>query len=599
MEERESWGSKISFILACIGYAVGLGNIWRFPYLVYKSGGGAFFIPYVIMLIFCGIPLLYMELSMGQYTRRGPIGALGKMCPILKGAGLATVIMSFLLSTYYNVIMSWALFYFFSSFSSTLPWENCDNEWNSPNCWPIIKRGNQSITSHPILSSEKVTTTGKLNSTFSSTQEFYDHRVLGITKGIEEMGSIRGELFGLLLLAWVLVYFCIWKSVKATGKVVYFTATFPYVLLIVFTVRAVTLEGANQGIVFLFKPDWEEVMKPKVWVYAAAQVFNSIGIAFGSLIAFASYNKFDGPILKNTMIVVLVDAFTCILCGVCVFATLGNLAHIQGEGVTVKDVVANGPGLVFVAFPTALSQMPLPQFWSVIFFAMLVMLGIDSQFAIVEVVITSLKDGYGRQIDKYLKRHEILVLIVCIFSFLCGLPNIFEGGIYFYQLMDYYTAAISLMYIALAETVAVVWCYGANRLSANITEMTGYSPNWFFKVCWFVIAPLLLCVQVVFSMIDYSVPSYNNGQYVYPAWCIGLGWFIASLSLLPIIIVAIVTVIFTPGKTIFRKFLNSWSSVINTCPCCDTPLGAGYRVCGEHGKMSSKYLETTTGITPL
>ena len=84
-EERETWGSTVSFILACIGYAVGLGNIWRFPYLAYKSGGGAFLVPYFVMLLLCGIPLLYMELAVGQYTRRGPIGALGKICPILKG----------------------------------------------------------------------------------------------------------------------------------------------------------------------------------------------------------------------------------------------------------------------------------------------------------------------------------------------------------------------------------------------------------------------------------------------------------------------------------------------------------------------------------
>ena len=136
-EPRESWGSTLSFILACVGYAVGLGNIWRFPYLAYKSGGGAFLIPFAVMLLLCGIPLLYMELAAGQYTRRGPIGAMGKLSPILKGAGVATVIMTFLLSTYYNVIMSWALFYFISSFSSVLPWEQCNHEWNSQECRPI------------------------------------------------------------------------------------------------------------------------------------------------------------------------------------------------------------------------------------------------------------------------------------------------------------------------------------------------------------------------------------------------------------------------------------------------------------------------------
>merc|ERR1711953_1428004 len=391
-EQRETWGSTLSFILACIGYAVGLGNIWRFPYLAYKSGGGAFLIPYLVMLLLCGIPLLYMELAVGQYTRRGPIGALGKICPLLKGAGLSTVIMSFLLTTYYNVIMSWALFYLVYSFSPSLPWETCDNYWNSPSCRPIKSNVTMDLTT-------------EMNNTHSSTQEFYDLRMLRMTEGIENMGGFSWELLAALCVAWTLVYFAIWKSVKVTGKVVYFTAT------------------------------WDEMLEPKVWVYAAAQVFNSIGIAFGSLIAFASYQDFNGPILRNSLIVIVIDAFTCILCGVCVFSTLGSLAYSQGT--TVDNVVTQGPGLVFVVFPHALSQLPLPQLWAVIFFLMLVFLGIDSQFAMVEVVITSLTDSYKDYIDKYL-RHEVMVLIVCVVSMLCGIPNLFEGGIYFFQIMDYY-----------------------------------------------------------------------------------------------------------------------------------------------------------------
>jgi len=124
---REQWGSPVSFLLACIGSAVGLGNIWRFPYLCYKSGGGAFLIPYCIMLCFCGLPLLFMELTAGQYTRQGPIGALGKICPMFQGAGIATVTISFWLCTYYNVIISWAMFYFVSSLQDPLPWTGCGN----------------------------------------------------------------------------------------------------------------------------------------------------------------------------------------------------------------------------------------------------------------------------------------------------------------------------------------------------------------------------------------------------------------------------------------------------------------------------------------
>ena len=205
------------------------------------------------------------------------------------------------------------------------------------------------------------------------------------------------------------------------------------------------------------------------------------------------------------------------------FSTLGSLAHSQGT--TVDQVVTQGPGLVFVVFPHALSQLPLPQLWAVIFFLMLVFLGIDSQFAMVEVVITSLTDSYQDYIEKYL-RHEVMVLIVCLVSMLCGIPNLFEGGIYFFQIIDYYTAAISLMYIALFETIAIVWLYGVRRLSANIEDMTGRKPSIIFRICWMFVSPVLILVIWVFTLYDYEAPVY--GDYVYPWWCVLLGWCIGS-----------------------------------------------------------------------
>ncbi|RXN30007.1 sodium- and chloride-dependent GABA transporter ine-like isoform X1 [Labeo rohita] len=130
-EPRETWGRRLEFVLASIGYAVGLGNVWRFPYLCYRSGGGAFLIPYLIMLFLCGIPLLFMEFTVGQYTRLGPVHAVAKICPLFKGVGLATVVISYVLCTYYNVLMTWALYYLLHSFSSSLPWQSCNNTWNS------------------------------------------------------------------------------------------------------------------------------------------------------------------------------------------------------------------------------------------------------------------------------------------------------------------------------------------------------------------------------------------------------------------------------------------------------------------------------------
>ena len=134
-EKRPNWNNRIEFLLACVGYSVGLGNVWRFGYLCSKSGGGAFLIPYFINLIIVAVPLMYMEFSVGQFTRRGPIGAMAKICPFFKGTGIATVVISFFLTTYYVVIIGWDLYFLFSSFASEVPWKTCNNPWNTKDCW--------------------------------------------------------------------------------------------------------------------------------------------------------------------------------------------------------------------------------------------------------------------------------------------------------------------------------------------------------------------------------------------------------------------------------------------------------------------------------
>lgn len=546
-------------MLACIGNVVGLGNMWRFPYLCAKSGGGAFLIPYFTMLLVCGIPLLYMELAVGQYTRLGPIQAMSKICPFFKGTGVATAIMSFLLSTYYNVIIAWSLYYFVSSFYNPLPWVGCNNSWNTDNCWDGT-----------------LNATELRNGTVSAPQEFFDHSMLKMTDGIDNFGNVRWELVGCLAVAWLLVYFCLWKGLKSTGKVVYVTATLPYLLIGAFLFRALTLEGSDLGLKYFFEPKWELLLTAKVWVYAAAQNFNSIGIAFGSIMTFSSYNPFDNRIMRDTLVIAMVDAFTCILAGMCVFGTLGNLAFEQNK--TVEEVVSSGPGLVFVAYPQALSKMPAAQVWAAIFFAMLLCLGIDSQFACVEVTITTIKDAYGHWVRKYLKRHEVLVLLVCFVSFILGLPNIMQGGIYFFQLIDYYTAAISLMYIAFFEVVAIVWIYGANRLASNVREMTGSLPNLYIRGCWMFASPCLILAIWIFSMADYEAPTYNNGKYRFPPWSIAMGWMIASFSILAIPIFAVISVINAKGDSISQKFAAAFRSQIRECPCCGKLLNDQHEV---------------------
>ncbi|KAL4660615.1 sodium- and chloride-dependent GABA transporter ine-like [Arapaima gigas] len=530
--KRVTWNKQIEFTLAGIGCAVGLGNVWRFPYLCYRSGGGAFLVPYLLMLVVLGIPLLYMELAVGQYVRRGPVHAMAKLCPLLKGVGLATVAISFIMCTYYIIIITWALYYLFSSFQSPLPWENCNNTWNRPNC-------TSSIT----------------NNSFSSTasQQFFNYKVLERTAGVEDPGTIRWELFLLLLVAWILVYLSIFKGVKSTGKVVYFTALFPYVILVALLINNMQLPGAIKGIEFFIIPEWDKLRSLEVWVNAAAQIFNSLGIGFGSLMAMASYNDFHNSVLKDTLVISITNSFTSILAGFVIFSAFGYMSHLQN--IPVSDIAVDGPGLVFVVYPQTFPMMSLPPLWALLFFFMLLCLGLDSQFAMVEVMVTSLIDGYGAFLLKYLKQKEILVLIVCCFSFFLGIPHVMQVGIYVFQLMDHYTAIVSIMFLAFFEVAAVCWLYGVRRLSDNIQEMRGNKPNVFFIACWTVISPVLVAVILVFSVIQFKPARYEN--YQYPPWCQGIGWIIAIASIVWIPLCALHTLWVLPGS--FKERL--WKSI--------------------------------------
>ncbi|WAR02647.1 INE-like protein, partial [Mya arenaria] len=337
-------------------------------------------------------------------------------------------------------------------------------------------------------------------------ESFFRQRVLEKTSGIDEPGALRWDLSLILLMCWILVYFCIWKGPRFTGKVVYFTVTFPYLVLVILLVRGLTLPGAINGVLYFVVPRWELLKDANVWVAAAAQTFNSLGIAFGGIITMSSYNNKSHRILKDVLVIGIVDALTCILAGLAIFSILGYLAYNQG--MDVEDVIKEGPGLVFVIYPAAFTSMPVSQLISVLFFLMLVTLGIDSQFASVEVIVTTIQDHFGLQVKKYLRRKEILVLVVCIVSYLCGLPNVTQGGIYFFQLIDYYAAAMSLMYLA------------------------------FFEGIW------------IFSLVQYK--PFSMAGYEYPTWATVLGWLLAAMSIVCIPAGMVHTVISTKGNSLWE-----------------------------------------------
>ncbi|XP_052279081.1 sodium- and chloride-dependent taurine transporter-like isoform X4 [Dreissena polymorpha] len=550
VKAREVWAKKIDFLFALIGFSVGLGNVWRFPFLCYKNGGGAFLIPYFIAVFLGGIPSFFLEVSLGQFMSEGGIG-VWKIAPLFQGIGYASAVIVFILNCEYNIILTWAYYYLFASFTSVLPWSNCDNEWNTETCHVDHRKitnmiGN--ITNYLNITAVNVNAslvdlgiTGLPTALTNETQvhindpvtEFWERKVLGLSSGIDEPGVVKWDLCLCLLLAWVIVYFCIWKGIRSSGKVMYFTATSPYVFMFILLIRGLTLEGAMDGIKFYLIPDFSRLTDPQVWVDAGTQIFFSYSISLGTLTALGSYNRFNHNSFRDALLFAGVNTFTSLLAGLVIFSILGFMAVRQG--VSVADVAESGPGLAFIAYPEAVSQMPVAPLWSALFFTMIILLGLDSQFVGVEGFITFMVDLYP---DVFRKGHrrEILIGIVCAISFLIGLSMVSQGGMYVFQLFDYYSSSRIVMIVAFFECVVVSYVYGADRFQDNLEMMYGFRVFPVVKWMWKLLTPLFTMSIFALGAITYSEISYERKfvTYEYPKWAIMIGWTLGLCSVINI-----------------------------------------------------------------
>uniref|UniRef100_A0A6Q2XRH2 Transporter n=1 Tax=Esox lucius TaxID=8010 RepID=A0A6Q2XRH2_ESOLU len=488
--QREKWNSKLDFILSVAGGFVGLGNVWRFPYLCYKNGGGAFLIPYFIFLFGGGLPVFFLEVALGQYTSEGGITCWEKLCPIFTGIGYASIVIVSLLNIYYIVILAWGLYYLFQCFQPELPWARCKNSWNTDRCVEDTIRKNKTLM-----------LAANITNFTSPVTEFWD-----ISRGIDEIGEVKWDLALCLLGVWIICFFCIWKGVKSTGKVVYVTATFPFVMLIILLIRGVTLPGAAEGIKFYLYPDLQRLKDPEVWIDAGTQIFFSYAICLGAMTSLGSYNKYKYNCYRDCLLLGGLNSGTSFVSGFAIFSVLGFMA--QEQGVDIADVAESGPGLAFIAYPKAVSMMPLPTFWAILFFIMLLLLGLDSQ-------VSSL-----------------------------------IGGMYVFQLFDYYAASgVCLLWVAFFECVAVAWVYGVDNFYDAIEDMIGYRPNPWMKWSWSVITPFLCVGCFVFSLVKYKPLTYNK-VYEYPDWSIGVGWTLALASMICIPMVVVIKIIQSDGPLI-------------------------------------------------
>ncbi|KAJ8888679.1 hypothetical protein PR048_008171 [Dryococelus australis] len=317
--ERGNWASKTEFLLSCLGYAIGLGNVWRFPYLCYRNGGGAFLVPYLLMLFLCGIPLFLMETTLGQFSSRGCLTVFS-ISPLFKGAGYAIIVVNIICSSYYSVVVSYPLYFLAMCMRKKLPWEDCDNPWNTDMCLKVVVL---LITAHSY------------------------NKILQISDGIGSPGKIVWQLFVCDVISWIILYLCIMNSVKSVGKVVYFTATFPFVIIVVLLARGLALPGALEGVLFYISPQWSQLANLKVWADAAIQIFYSLGPGWGGIINMASFNPFKNNLKRDSILVPILNCSTSILAGFVVFSVLGFMSH--QTGVPIASVATGAFGSIKVS----------------------------------------------------------------------------------------------------------------------------------------------------------------------------------------------------------------------------------------------------------
>ncbi|XP_049608881.1 sodium- and chloride-dependent GABA transporter 2 isoform X1 [Syngnathus scovelli] len=585
LHARGKWASKAEFLLAVAGQIIGLGNVWRFPYLCYKNGGGVFFVPYLLFLVLCGIPLFLLETSLGQYTSLGGVSAWRTICPILGGLGYASQMMILHGCVYYIVILAWALFYLSYSFQEELPWSHCNNSWNTGQLVQSLQSGPRGRLQHVFVCfpvdacfmydhrNHTANVSSLPENTTSPIMEFWEREVLQLSDSLDDLGPISWKLALCLALVWFVCYFCVWKGIKSTGKVVYLTATFPYVMLFVLLVRGVTLPGAAQGIIYYLKPNHTRLADPQVWMDAGTQIFFSYGICLGSLTALGSYNKYNNDCYKDSYFLCLLNSSTSFLAGFAIFSVLGFMAEEQG--VDIATVAQSGPGLAFIAFPRAVAMMPIPQLWAICFFLMIIMLGLDTQFVSLEALMTSVTDLYPHLIRRGYRR-ELLLLFICVVCFLIGLIMVTPGGLYVFQIYDHFSCSgASLLLLSIFQSIAIGWIYGAERFCSNIKDMTGHNPLLVFKLCWKYLTPAVCTATFLFSLVCWSPLSFGNGL-VAPSWATALGWLLtlSSVSLLPIW--AIYALAITPG-TLTQRFQTLCKPTINSPQAFHPGILAEYR----------------------
>ena len=479
MENRAQWGTRAGFILAAVGSAIGLGNIWRFPAVAYDNGGGAFFIPYLFALLTAGIPILILEFTIGHKFRGSAPLSFFRMNKKMEWLGWWGVIVAFVISTYYAVIIAWAISYSYFAFNQS---------WGS------------------------------------DTEAFLFNDYLKLTVDPGQTGSIVPGVFLPLIAVWIITLGVLLagvkKGIERANKIFIPTLV---VLFLIIVIRAVTLPGAGEGLNAFFTPNFDSITSGSVWVAAYGQIFFSLSIAFAIMITYSSYLPKKSDITNNAFITGFGNSAFELLAGIGVFSALGFMA--QQQGLSVGEVVSGGVGLAFVVFPQIINEFPaLNGLFGFLFFASLVLAGLSSLISISETYVAGVSEKFGISRTK-------AVLIGGGISSIISILFATQGGLFFLDAADYFINQFGIAFVGLVEVVVVAWVLRElNTLESHANGISDISLKYWWKACLGVITPLVLG-YMMFDLFktnllrQFDTPTgnyegYSNGFILYSGWAV-------------------------------------------------------------------------------
>lgn len=453
--QRSQWATRTGFIFAAVGSAIGLGNIWRYPSVVYENGGGAFLLPYFIALVTAGIPLLILEYAIGNKYRAAGPGAYGALSRRWSWLGWWQATVSFVIGTYYMVIIGWAIGFTFYAFGT---------RWGG-------------------------------GGSGESTQDFFLGSFLGLSDGFWVLGGVQLNVLIFTLIAWAIVYTLLQLGVKRgielTARIL---IPLLVVMLLAITIRGLTLPGAIEGLNALLTPDLSALGSPGVWVQAYGQVFFSLSLAFTVMITYASYLPRRSELSNSGFIMALANSGFEFLAALGIFSVLGFLAAQQD--VAVGEVVQSGVILAFVSIPEIINQFPgLNSLFGVLFFGGLTFAGLTSAVSIFEVGIAAVSEKFNLSRAK-------AVNIVCGLAFVISMLYVTNGGLYLLDTVDNFINIYGLLLTAILEVIFVAWVVRQlPQLRQHINEGSYIRLGFWWDILLKFVTPAALIVALVFSTI--------------------------------------------------------------------------------------------------